>query len=532
MANRRHAPLTWLQLRRNLLRQIKTRVHAILGPEDRELRAYGKRYKAEFNAGWSESSKQALLETLVDAKLVLGGDFHALPQSQRAHFRLLRELPADKDVILMLECFESAHQSLIDDWLRGQISDEGLLRETSWAARWTFGWESYKPLMELAKRRQWQVRGLNRYFSIRSGRSLKVRDQHAAEVISDAYESAEGALVYVIFGDLHLAQKHLPKHLEQSLKRRGLKEKPVLLFQSSERLYFSLARRRRELSVEIMKASRRRYCLMTTPPWVKWQWYLLFLEGQVGSEISGVEASDLVTEMISHLVREFGISYSATSLSVYDSASASMLEGLTRALPKRELLLVTRLVELGKSFYEPRSGVCYVASPSLNQYAEMAGQILQAQLSHRTESLLKPSQNFRARVWIEGLGFFCSKLMNDRRKPKPLDLAHRPKAPAHEKRSLQLALREQFGILAESRGRRALLPPVEATEIQYLEAAQILGGHLGERLYLAYRTGLVERDDIVEFMSRDATHPDFGAFYVLFLETLKPVAEASSTAKG
>lgn len=280
MSTRRSSPLSWLQLRRNLLRQIKARVHSILGPEDRELQAYGKRYKAEFRSRWSESTKGELMSAVQKSKLVLGGDFHALPQSQRAHFRILRELPEDRDVVLMMECFESAHQAYLDDWIAGRISDEVLLRETSWQTRWTFDWEGYKPLMELARRRQWKVRGLNRYFSNRSGRSLRLRDEHAAELIGEVVQSSDSSLVYVLFGDLHLAQSHLPKQVLKNLKRIGVSEKPLLLFQSSESLYFSLARRRRELSVEVMKASRRRYCLMTTPPWVKWQWYLLFWRGR------------------------------------------------------------------------------------------------------------------------------------------------------------------------------------------------------------------------------------------------------------
>ena len=528
---------SWIQLRLNLLRHTKDRVREILGPEDPELQKYARYYQAEFETKWQATRLEDLVQRVERANLILGGDFHAFPQSQRAHLRLLRELPEDKSVVLLLECFCSDDQTHVDEWMSGGIDDETLLRRVDWVRKWGFPWQGYSPLMELAKRRRWKVAGVNLFRAVRSGRGLKVRDQHAANVIGAWCEQEPFAIKYVIFGDLHLAQRHLPNEIRKNLRRRGLRTQLLTIFQSSEKLYFALAKRKRELSTQVMKSSGNRFCLMTTPPWVKWQWYLMYLEGHIGNEASGVDAEELISEMVMHLVREVGLDLSSEDLfsgvtvaiKVTDAGDPTLPAKVRQSLGTRDASLALKIMAAGHSFFEPKSGFCFVSSLTLNHYAELAGQVLQAHLSQRNDPLLRSSKSFLPRVWVEALGFFCSKLLNDRRKPKPLPSSEINLKRGPSAKVLQIALREGFRVFATSSGHRARLSAVHGTEVQYFEAARILGGHLGERLYVAYRTGLVDRDDIVEFMGRDATHPSFEEFYLLVLRMLGPVVREMPT---
>ena len=85
-----------------------------------------------------ESSFGKLIKEIEKARLILGADFHAYQQSQRSHLRILRSLDPSLPIVLGLECFEVQHQSYIDAYLAGVLTDDELLRKTKWKQRWGF----------------------------------------------------------------------------------------------------------------------------------------------------------------------------------------------------------------------------------------------------------------------------------------------------------------------------------------------------------------------------------------------------------
>ena len=94
----------WLQTRKNLLDQVKSQVQIRLGPLPESLRQYAKSLDKDFKGKWRAATSRDLDRALAKAKTVLSADFHAYAQSQRAHFRLLRDHVGSRPVILALEC--------------------------------------------------------------------------------------------------------------------------------------------------------------------------------------------------------------------------------------------------------------------------------------------------------------------------------------------------------------------------------------------------------------------------------------------
>ena len=98
---------------------------------------------------------------MAGAKVVLSADFHAYAQSQRAHFRLLRDHLGPGPVVLALECLGAEHEKTAADFLSGVISEARFLEVIGWDKNWGFPWESYRPLFELARDLGFRIRGLN-----------------------------------------------------------------------------------------------------------------------------------------------------------------------------------------------------------------------------------------------------------------------------------------------------------------------------------------------------------------------------------
>ena len=154
-----------------------------------------------------------------------------------------------------------------------------------------FPWMNYCPLLELAHRRGYGLLALNSFAKKGSRASdikeLRRREQVAARTIVKARRLNPGTLFYVIFGDLHLASEFLPAAVLSEWTKLGrhrhcepspLQLRTITIFLNAERTYFQLARRGLENAVDVVRFSKDRFCVISSPPWVQWQSYLLFLD--------------------------------------------------------------------------------------------------------------------------------------------------------------------------------------------------------------------------------------------------------------
>lgn len=523
----------WIRIRKELYRQMEAQVQARLGGEDPELTAYRKEYNREFNKKWRTSSREDLYRRMQTSRLVLMGDFHALSQSQKTHWRVLKNFLTARPMVLCLECFEASDQPWLDLFMGGRISERDFLTAVRWTERWGFPWDHFRSLLRWAQNKKIPVYGLNRSTKKRTAASLKSRDAFAARKLHGILKKHPEAIVIAVYGDLHLAQDHIPQEVLK-LEGVGFKKKIVRIFQNAEKIYFELLERELESTVEFVALSSDAYCLLNVPPWVKWQNYLMYLEHTydpgLDEDDGVVDYTDHIGNYVKIISEELGSPLSCADLSVYTAQDHQFWARLEGHFPAKDLQWIETLIEEENSFYLPRLGVGYLARPTVNHAATLAAKYVHAKWSQSSESFCVMPRDFKRLIWIEGLAYFGSKIINHKRKTDTvMDLriavaSQGTSGAAKEPMRLALSqkMHELMVIAGQSRVRPLLKPKRKRS---YLIAAGHLGGMIGERLYGAYRKGLLSKKTFLSFLEKPLTQENFnGAYFEMMgiVESLPP----------
>jgi hypothetical protein len=515
----------WVLTRKKLLRKIKAQVLDRLGTPPTAFRRYAKKIVNEFRGRWRACEPSALLEAIGSSQVVFGSDFHAHAQSQRAHVRVLRSLPTDRDVFIGLECVAQEDQEALDQLILGKITEDEFLKLTEWEKFWGFPWDHYRPLFDLAKARGWPMFGLSRKEDVSPKASLEKRDERMAEDVAALNMSAPDALVYVLVGELHLANPHLPE-VWQALMPKG---RFVTIHQDSETLYFKLAESAKDQSVEILRNGPR-FCLMVSPPWVKWQSYLTYLEKTYDRELdeeSGLtDQSDHLKNLIEILARDFDLEISTTNLQVYTPESREALKALKKNLHKKDWPLLEYHLTCNRSFLLPQSGLIYLSSATVNRAASMAGEFIHAQMAGRHNVLWNGMENFEALIWTEAVAFFFSKWINPKRKSETIEtLKHQLTMLSMRDRgreALLLALDQRMSdVLTMTNGKKRAVRFRPQRKTSVLEAARILGTMTGENLFVAVRSGRVSVKDVCDWLKYPVEEKDFSRFYLSLIKRMR-----------
>lgn len=503
-----------------------------LGAPTPDLRRYTAGYDSEFtHRSWQSSSKKELVKAISKADVVYASDFHAFAQSQRMHLRLLRSLSSSQPLILCCEFLEAQHQNVIERFLADRISEKKFLRDVRWH-QWGFPWDHYGPILQLARQRHWKVYGIN---MSSSDATLIERDRFSAQKLAAIRRAYPDALQYVIFGELHIAEKHLPQQFRRHY-RQPLKE--ILIFQDVEKIYFQLVRRNLESRLDVVRSGSSRFCVLEAPPWVKWQSYQMYLEKTYDRDLDDLndpmEFGDHVKEMIRLLNHDFGVQTPMQSLAVYSSRDRRVWASLKRYLNSKDLPHARRLMALDRSFYIPNGDVFYLSRESVNHAAELAGKYLHSFLSDRKDCLWNMPKHFLPLIWTEAVGFFASKLVNHKRAAETLpDLCLQlsdEKLNEQRREILALALeqrlRERLMIQGGKSLRRKIYP---RRKVSYLEAARLLGSMMGEKMYQSYRRRSISQKTMLAWLRQDVLAPEFSRFYFNVIQRLEAAAGTEKT---
>lgn len=528
----------WLKTRRGLLRAVKAAVKRRLGDDPTDLRNYEREARRLARSRYRVSSKSEILAEIEAADIVYGGDFHAHGPAQRTHFKILRHLALDRTVVLALECFDSRAQKHLELFLRKRIDAERLRKLTRWDERWGFPWENYRALLELARRRGWQLEAIGVAHGVTLGQGgLSRQDVHTAKQLKSMLVRHPGALVYVVIGELHLT--HLPGLLAKEFPRLH-KPREVAIHLNVESVYFELAAKGLENSVDVIRYAPKqrpspkralatetitRFGVISSPPWVPWQSYLLHLDktaelewSDFGETEEDFDPTDNVRGLIDWIAGDVGLEIDSAEFSVYSAADPRLWRRIDSALKKKEREIARRLLIQGRSFVLPGLNVGCLAQATINHAAHLAGEYVQISASRRSRVAWSFPKDFEAAIFVEGLAYFGSKLINHKRQAETIhDLRSELQGiPATDegRDALRLALDQRMTELVyfhQGRKRKRLVRPTRAAS--YLEAALILGRMFGERLYGAFRARKISKREIVRFYQMDVLRRDFGREY-------------------
>src|ERR1700727_3819000 len=202
-------------------------LHALAGVE-REIRAqdsHGRRkYLREFSQAFpaydSVLDGQQIQNTLYAADVVLIGAYHTLAAAQRYAATLIeqRALTGDRPLVLGVETIFARDQHILDEWWRREIDENELRQRVRFDLDWGYEWSPFYELLVAARDHGEGLYGLD-CMPRESLRKIGARDRHAAAKIAEIRQRHPEAVIFVLFGESHLAPGQLPRVLQKAMPR-------------------------------------------------------------------------------------------------------------------------------------------------------------------------------------------------------------------------------------------------------------------------------------------------------------------------
>lgn len=480
-------------------RRSAAQLHALAGVE-REIRAQDshnrRKYLREFNEAYrnyeSVLDAQQIQDALHSADIVLIGDYHALPAAQRHAASLIeqRALAGDRKVVLGVETIFARDQHILDEWWRREIDEAELRQRIRFDLDWGYDWTPFYELLVTARDHAEAVYGLD-CMPREDLRKIGARDRHAAVKIAEIRQRHPDAVIFVLFGESHLAPGHLPEAVHEQLPDA----RKLTVLQNIDALYWRAAGERAH-KVEGVRVNEEVLCVFTATPLEKYESYRLFLDQWSRCDDSP-DFAPTIYNLIDSLVRFLEINrYSPHNSTqpkflvdmlpeVYGGSSDAMLRRLLSrkgiAEAERESML-TSVSERG-SAYLPQVNAFYVrefqmihAAEDATRFLHQACQGLPHRLNVRAEDGSTADDNrerkaidgFYTRVIEHAIAYFGSRVLYPSR-PAPDDTS--PVSRAACEKAAQASIR--------------------ADSDKSESVAQDLGYRLGSQIYDAYLSGKV-----------------------------------------
>ncbi len=106
-------------------------------------------------------SLETILKELAKANVIYLGETHDNPADHAAKLEIIQLMAKTKKIAIAMEMFQRPYQSVLDEYLRGNISEAELIEQTEYQTRWGFPWEFYAPILRFARENQIPVLALN-----------------------------------------------------------------------------------------------------------------------------------------------------------------------------------------------------------------------------------------------------------------------------------------------------------------------------------------------------------------------------------
>jgi hypothetical protein len=518
----------WVQLHKKLYILAKAQVFQHLGDIRYDFESLEKKYNAELKQAWRIISKDYILNDLKHRDIVLMGDFHALQQSQKSQLRILRELIHHREIVLGVEFLQAKHQSLINDYLVGKISDEEFREKIQWDKNWGFPWSHYLPLLQWARENKVVIYGLDWSLKDHSLKSIKLRENFSSVFIKKMHRKHPQSLIVVIYGELHLAKNQFPRAIQKNFGGRK-KLNIARIYQNYEPIYFRLTQRALETNVEYIRFKSGDFCVLSVPPWVKWQSYLLFLEQSYDKELDDldIDYTDHVVKLVQFLRQALNLKIGTDSVSVYTVGDEYFYRKIMSDLPAREFKRVKALIAKERSFYLPQMQMGYLARMSLSHTSILAAEYMHAILSERRSMHLSGQSDFLRQIWIQAMKYFGAKLINHKRKTDSLEdirrslLSGSTKDPK-DKDALILSLQQKVREVSYlTTGRKPKYRVKKNDPSVFWDAARLLGGMIGEKYFMAFHKSLISQKYLVNLLKHSLEDRSFEKFYYKQIQAIE-----------
>lgn len=412
------------------------------GSDSESIAGYQKEFEASLPDNFTTVPAKRLMESIDREKIILFGDFHSHKQSQRAFLRVLRmyiNRPDHAPVVVALEMFKSDDQKHLDLWLKGHINDQELLDAVNYEQTWGFPWNNYRPILEYCKYQNIQVVGIN---SIKGGKdTLHTRDAHAAKLINVLAEELPSRKIFCMIGEFHLADRHLPSALAATNFSRTPKS-PLRIFTNLDKYFFALDPGKIHHRDEYLSLNASTYCIINSPPWIKWHSQSLweemrrlgpikYLEDAIAPD--DVEADlaaweddddDLYTDEtldldyhLSHLQKQlvefFKVSVPKETFDRFNVVHKNLDEELEHMPDEARVATLSQASSEGYAV-DYAGKLVYMPEVSINNMSAAAGQMLFGSVSQLVETYDDADALFVTQCLKFTFGYIANKILNPR----------------------------------------------------------------------------------------------------------------------
>jgi len=359
----------------------------------REIRATDPHGRLKYIQDFSEAFRDyrrtltdsGLKEQYTKADIFLLGDYHALAASQEFAASLLSQLvQSGRPVVLALEMIFSRNQLVLDDWSRGEISEQELRSTLRYDDEWGYDWEPFVRLLREARRFGCPIYGID--LKPRGNmRKIAARDRHAAAQIAQIRRAHPGAQVLTLFGEAHLAPNHLPKWLRELRPR----DRVLTVLQNLDDLYWRAAGELND-NVHGVQISDDVLCIFNSTPLEKYESYRIYI-AKWRTEPSQPDLAPTFYNLVDTFMRSMGLEQyspatgSHSSALIEDYPEVYLRSGqkeFAQLLARKEIPMAERRPVLDKlrqqgCVYSPRHNLLLVQRFQLAQAAEEAVRFVQ-----------------------------------------------------------------------------------------------------------------------------------------------------------
>ncbi|MBF0103798.1 MAG: ChaN family lipoprotein [Deltaproteobacteria bacterium] len=524
-----------LKIERQIFEQNRKTIKDSTDVKDKNFKRYHLNYKNAIKTYKRVASIEDVETDLNRSRVIIVGDYHTLDQSQRSFVRVMRHLIRGgfKDFIVLLETVQKKHQRHLDGFARDAITDQQLIKKIGFKESWFFDlWDNYAVIFDFLKYHEIPIFGIEADDHL--NKTLKERDEFMAAEIVRLAGLYPNKKIFVLVGDLHLAPQHLPREVTLRCKKKKLTLPIVTLYQNSPEIYFKLSEKEVIDHAIIVKLADRTYCRMHTPPIIVQQSYINWLYHEEG-RFDWVDAKASFIDIVERIAKVTGMALSPgyDNVHVYTCGDLAFMKrpSFKKLFSKKELKFIHRQIADSESYFLPSARIVYIANVSINHAAEEASHYLKF-LMTGSEFPRTHRDAFYANVLHEALGFFGSKLINNKRK------CYRYKDYQNQKLFLEqggMALKRHveydtcvlFIRHFQMVKKRQLFHTNRISSFSpdlFLSLTHAIGYDLGEHLYYGFMEGVIDKECIQglyarEFQEEGAT----GEEYLHLIEALSRV---------
>ena len=125
---------------------------------------YSEQFYKSLPKKFTKSNLDSVLKQIDKSDVLLYGDFHTHRQTQKGLIRILENyiaLNEDRDIVLALEMFRAIDQENINRFLKGEITEQELMKLCDYEKYWGFPWENYRLMIDFAIANNIQIIGIN-----------------------------------------------------------------------------------------------------------------------------------------------------------------------------------------------------------------------------------------------------------------------------------------------------------------------------------------------------------------------------------